>query len=371
MRITTNRLAAIFAVASLSMACGPQDQASEATTNPAPSADPTASASEALRGTIGPQGGELTGAPGTTFEGVHLVVPPGALAVDTELQITPSNDATPLPPAALRCGPMFDIGPDDLQLAVPATLTLPFDETIVTDHSRFDDEVKVWVKEANKFVQRKQIDSAEARVTIALPQLTHVAAGVNPPKPADIVHFNLAPNPKTVRCLAEYPDDPYRAPKAEVTVVRGELNDSLYLTASNIKPGLKFDMFTVERSPLKADKTPDPSFTNFGLAWYQSDVDARDDGRARVTIRTILLDQIFGFDPAVSLVPTSTLHVGFWFNDPNDAAACGFNPAAPTPFNGDHKAGPLAMISLPDATTNLGPLCTNPDTSTTPAHCSP
>ena len=84
-----------------------------------------------------------------------------------------------------------------------------------------------------------------------------------------------------------------------------------------------------------------------------------------------MLDQIFGFDPAVSLAPTGTFHVGFWFNDPKDAAACGFNPATPTPFNGDHQAGPLAMISVPDATTNLGPLCTKPDTSTTPARCSP
>jgi hypothetical protein len=29
------------------------------------------------------------------------------------------------------------------------------------------------------------------------------------------------------------------------------------------------------------------------------------------------------------------------------------------------------MISLPDATTNLGPLCSNPDRSVTPARCHP
>ena len=40
-------------------------------------------------------------------------------------------------------------------------------------------------------------------------------------------------------------------------------------------------------------------------------------------------------------------------------------------FNGEHHAGPLAMISLPDATTGLGPLCSNPETSTTPARCNP
>jgi hypothetical protein len=40
--------------------------------------------------------------------------------------------------------------------------------------------------------------------------------------------------------------------------------------------------------------------------------------------------------------------------------ACGFPLNQPTPFNGEHRAGPNAMMSLPDAQTNLGPLCTNP-----------
>src|SRR5262249_50424716 len=121
----------------------------------------------------------------------------------------------------------------------------------------------------------------------------------------------------------------------------------------------------------RADGTVDPAFKNFGLAWYQSDLEANDKGVMRATIRTILLDQIFGFDPNVSLPPTQTFELGFWFNKPEDAAACGFDPTEPTPVNGDHAAGPLAMISLPDAKTGLGPLCTKPDTSTTPAHCSP
>ena len=29
------------------------------------------------------------------------------------------------------------------------------------------------------------------------------------------------------------------------------------------------------------------------------------------------------------------------------------------------------MITVPDATTGLGPLCTKPDTSVTPARCDP
>lgn len=185
------------------------------------------------------------------------------------------------------------------------------------------------------------------------------------------VRFKLAPNPRFVECLAQYPGDPSRPPMAEAKVVRGELNDRLFLKIKNIKPGLAFDLFTVQRSSLDANGTPVQGFTNFGLAWYQSDVQAEEDGRGFVTIKTILLDQIFGFDPDVGLPPTNTFHVGFWFNNPSDAAPCGFDVNNPTPFNGEHRAGPLAMISLPNPTTDLGPLCTDPNTSTSPATCNP
>jgi hypothetical protein len=63
--------------------------------------------------------------------------------------------------------------------------------------------------------------------------------------------------------------------------------------------------------------------------------------------------------------------LGFWFNNPQDAVACGFNAATPTPFNGEHKAGPNAMISVPDATTNLGPLCTQPVAGSNGYTCNP
>ncbi len=105
------------------------------------------------------------------------------------------------------------------------------------------------------------------------------------------------------------------------------------------------------------------------MAWYQSDLHVRSDGTGTAKIKTILLDQIFGFDPAVGLAPTNTFHVGFWFNSPKAAAPCGFTGS--TPFNGEHNAGPVAFISRPDATTQLGPLCTNPDLSKSPVVCNP
>jgi hypothetical protein len=211
---------------------------------------------------------------------------------------------------------------------------------------------------------------------VALPAAVLLAAAVSPVLSSgasaapEVARFQLTANPKFVNCLAQFPGDDKRPPKAEVRVERGNLNDTLRLELHNIKPHLAFDLFTVQRSNLTASGTPDPSFKNFGLAWYQSDVEANADGEAEVAIRTVLLDQIFGFDPDVSLAPTNTFHVGFWFNKLDDALPCDPNTKA-TPFNGEHHAGPLAMISLPDAATGLGPLCLKPDTSVSPARCDP
>jgi hypothetical protein len=138
----------------------------------------------------------------------------------------------------------------------------------------------------------------------------------------------------------------------------------LTLRLHNIKPNLAFDLFTVQRSTLDAQGKPISPAPSFGLAWYQSDVQADDDGNGRVKIQTILADQIFGVNlDEQPLNPINTFHLGFWFNNPNDAVRCGFDPTNPTPFNGEHSAGPLAMISVPDAQTGLGPLCLNPDAS--------
>jgi len=171
------------------------------------------------------------------------------------------------------------------------------------------------------------------------------------------IEFNLVPQPKFASCLGV---EGGPSPSADVIVERGELSDILILHAHHLKPNLGFDLFTIQNSNLLASGEPDPNFKNFGLAWYQTDVQADGRGEAEVAIKTILLDQIFGFDPAAALQPTHTFHVGFWFNNPQDAAACGFDPTKPTPFNGEQHAGPNAMISLPNAVTDLGPLCTRP-----------
>jgi hypothetical protein len=326
---------------------------------------------ENLHGLIGPDGGDLVGQAGTPFAGVSLHVPAGALEDATDIEVRPLNDAQPLPSGSVACGPMFEISPVGLTLAKPATLTLPFSETAVDDNERFDDEVKVWWLGAEGWGQREQTDSQVGTVSVEISALSGGGAGVNPPDEQDVVHLVFHPDPNMIPCLAQYPDDASKQPSVQADVVRGDLNDGLFLRGTNIKPELKFDMFTVERTLLQADATRDPNFHGFGFAWYQSDLEANDHGSMRASIRTILLDQIFGFDPDVQLAPTNTFEVGFWFNDPNDAVACGFDATKPTPFNGEHRAGPLAMTTVPDAKSGLGPLCTKPDTSVTPARCDP
>jgi hypothetical protein len=175
----------------------------------------------------------------------------------------------------------------------------------------------------------------------------------------------LAVEAKFLACFAASPANP---PVATVHVQRAGERDKLILSVDGLKPHLAFDVFTVQRSNLLSNGTVDPAFTNFGLAWYQSDLVSDADGRATTTLYSIFIDEIFGFDPDVTLAPTNTFHVGFWFNNPKKAAPCGFDPTKPTPFNGQHKAGPAAMISVPDGRTGLGPLCLNPNAAN-PSGC--
>jgi hypothetical protein len=202
--------------------------------------------------------------------------------------------------------------------------------------------------------------AAIAAGMLGLLAVAGASAGVPAGDKEDEISFDLVPNPQFVDCL-------------RATVIRGKLNDTLFLDLDGFKPGLQFDLFTVQHSPFFDNGTKDPSFMgSFGLAWYQSDIEIgkhRDEGRVR--IKTILLDQIFGFDPDVTLPPTNTFHVGFWFNNPADAQHCSLTPIKPTPFNGEHQAGPFAMISTTNITTHLGPLCTDPKDPTRPTVCNP
>jgi hypothetical protein len=230
---------------------------------------------------IGKSGGELVGRMGTPLEGVSLTIPPNALAGDTELAITRIDPAQPLPNGAVACGPQFSLGPAGLSLAAPARLVLPVVGNKVTDLHRLPADVNVGAAAAGEWAKRPQIASADGSVTVMLDSLCTVTPEVTPPDEQDIIQFDLHPNPQFAPCFTEDPNKPARA---TVTVVRGELNDELFLVGENFKPKLQFDLFTVENSPLNANGEP-IKFVNFGLAWYQTDLESDARGVMRVSIR--------------------------------------------------------------------------------------
>jgi hypothetical protein len=214
--------------------------------------------------------------------------------------------------------------------------------------------------------RKRRVAAAVAIASVAALGTTAASSAMGS-KP-DRASFQMFVNPAQVNCL-KASDNPRHQPRVDVTVNRGDENDTMTLQLRDFKPDLQFDLFTVQNSNQNADGSAVAGFKNFGLAWYQSDIHVNHGGSATVRVKTILLDQIFGFDPQVGLNPTNTFHLGFWFNNPADAAACGFTGT--TPFNGEHKAGPLAFITRPDAQTTLGPLCTDPTTSSGTASCNP
>src|SRR5687767_8793852 len=76
---------------------------------------------------IGPAGGTVNGPNGT-----KVVIPPGALAVNTPIEITQiTASATPLPSGITPVGATFAFTPHGTTFAVPVTVTLPFDPASV------------------------------------------------------------------------------------------------------------------------------------------------------------------------------------------------------------------------------------------------
>lgn len=181
-----------------------------------------------------------------------------------------------------------------------------------------------------------------------------IAASAGVPAFATELSFNLFQSPAFAACF-EAPGDTARV---RATVDVGKEVDEMNLELTGFRPGLRFTVFTVENSNQLAGGGADPDFENFGLAWYQAAVNIGKNGNGKVKFSTILLNKVFGFDPAVGLAPTNTFHVGLWFNDPQDARRCGFKGF--TPFNGAHKAGPLALITRPNGRTGRGPLGPQP-----------
>ena len=70
------------------------------------------------------------------------------------------------------------------------------------------------------------------------------AALASPAKVASTT-FSLFPNTANIPCLRK---NASTTPTATATVTRGSLNDTLTLKLAGFKPGLDFDLFTVQNS---------------------------------------------------------------------------------------------------------------------------
>ena len=130
---------------------------------------------------------------------------------------------------------------------------------------------------------------------LALAALTTFAAAQ-----ADVIDFDLHPNAKFLSCLGVAGQV---APTAHVNVKRGKFADTLTIEGNNFRPHLAFDMFTIQRSNLLANGSPDPNFPgNFGMAWYQSDLQANRNvgcgGVGCAGLPHILIKQILKLGPA-------------------------------------------------------------------------
>src|SRR6202030_1728911 len=87
-------------------------------------------------------------------------------------------------------------------------------------------------------------------------------------------NFALKVSPASPSILPCLRSGPSVTPTASVIVAQGTLTDDLTIVVSGIKPGLAFDLFTVQNSNATAAGALDPNFKNFGLAWYQTDLEA-------------------------------------------------------------------------------------------------
>jgi hypothetical protein len=141
-------------------------------------------------------------------------------------------------------------------------------------------------------------------------------------------------------------------PKAggHVTITPGALNDTMKVNLHGMPPNTGFDLFVIQQPTAP-----------FGVSWYQSDIQANDNGFGSATVKGIFDAETFSVSPGgtTTFAPTHQYHLGVWFNDPNVPFNLGCEPGAPqavvTPFNGEQHAG-IQVVNTAQFPVNAGPL---------------
>lgn len=165
----------------------------------------------------------------------------------------------------------------------------------------------------------------------------------NPAKATQTFSFKLVPSSPAIKaCL------PHASGRATITT--GRLNDRMKVSISGMPRGAGFDLFVIQQ-PLAP----------FGVSWYQSDVNAGDEGSGSATVKGIFDSETFSVSPGgtVTFPPTHQFHLGLWFNNPNTPFKLGCEPGATspivTPFNGEQHAG-IQVLNTANFPVNAGPL---------------
>jgi len=179
-----------------------------------------------------------------------------------------------------------------------------------------------------------------AIVAIAIVGLTVTEAAAA----GNVFKFDLVRSP----ALSTSPDCVANATGSASIVQTGPV-EILNVTVKGLPPKTDFDFFVIQ-VPNKP----------FGMSWYQGDIETNRKGIGhgkfigRFSIETFMVapgvaDAPLTFDNAFPSVspnpatgPIQMYHLGLWFNSPDDAASAGC-PSAPTPFNGEHDAGPQVL----------------------------
>jgi hypothetical protein len=135
-----------------------------------------------------------------------------------------------------------------------------------------------------------------------------------------------------------------------VTITTGSLNDTMTVSISGMPHGSGFDLFVIQQP-----QAP------FGVAWYQSDVNAGSTGSGSATVRGIFDRETFSVSAGgtTTFAPTHQYHLGLWFNNPNTPFRLGCEPGATspiiTPFNGEQNAG-IQVLNTSQFPIAAGPL---------------
>jgi hypothetical protein len=177
--------------------------------------------------------------------------------------------------------------------------------------------------------------------------LSLTAAGAAPTRPAALARhhsftFRLVPSPNIKACL------PHAG--GSVTITPNNLNDKMVVSVHGMPADAGFDLFVIQQ-PLKP----------FGVAWYQSDVQANAYGTGTATVQGIFDVETFSVSlgGTTTFSPTHQYHLGLWFNNPRTPFNLGCEPGATapivTPFNGAQHAG-VQVLNTSQFRVNAGPL---------------